>query len=246
MKGTDAPLGSVATADGRYYERNGRRYISVTNVLDHVVSKPVLVPWASKVVAEYAKGHPSADIKEWKKQPKIVKETAAQRGTDIHAWCESYFLNPQLAEANMPAEYEAECYGFIQAVQLHGIVPIAAEATVYSNTFSYAGTNDLFAYVTSLGGGVAQIDIKTGKGIYPEYALQLAAYRYGEFIGLPDGTDVPVPEAERCAILHVDHGVTHLIPVVAGPREFEVFTHAVQLATWLVEEAKHAIGKEIQ
>lgn len=245
MKGADAPAGSVATPDGRYYERNGRKYISVTNVLDHCISKPVLVPWASKVVAEYAVAHPGADIKEWKRQPKIVKETSAQRGTDIHAWCEQYFLNPELAMDNMPAEYVAECVGFVECIIRNGIVPLAAEATVYSDQHDYAGTNDLFGTCKSMGDIVIGADIKTGKSIYPEYALQLAAYRFADYIGLPDGTDVPVPKVQASAVLHVDHGRTRLVPVRAEMGEFYAFVCLVKGAKWLVEEAKTAIGKEI-
>ncbi len=245
MKGADAPRDSVATPEGRFYERNGRRYISVTNVLDHVITKPVLVPWASKVVAEYAKAHPGADIKEWKRQPKIVKEESAQRGTDIHAWCEQFFLNPELALAAIPPEYAQECVGFVEACERLGIHPIAAEATVYSDAFRYAGTNDLFATVAALGGATIQADIKTGKNIYPEYGLQLAAYRFAEYIGLPDGTNAPVPEVEGCYCLHVDFGRTRLIPMKAAAREFSAFIHAVELAMWRVEHEKDIIGKEV-
>ena len=48
------PLGSVATSDGRYYERNGERFLSVTNIIDKAMSKPALVPWAVKLCAEAA------------------------------------------------------------------------------------------------------------------------------------------------------------------------------------------------
>ncbi len=241
MKGADAPRDSVATDNGRFYEWKGERFISVTNVLDRVISKPVLVPWAAKLVAEYAKAHPGADIKEWKRQPKLVKETSADRGTVIHAWCEQFFLNPELALDSIPPEYAAECVGFVQAIEHHGIVPIAAEATVYSRAYGYAGTNDLFA---ELGGVPILADIKTSKRVYPEYALQLAAYGNAEFIGLADGTEVPLPEVQDSFILHVDHGTTRLIPMFVGQAEFRAFLNAVELASWLVNDSKNAIGKE--
>src|SRR5581483_7910276 len=51
---TDPKL-AVATDNGRYYRdpAGGPDLISVTNVIDTCVNKPVLVPWAAKVTAEY-------------------------------------------------------------------------------------------------------------------------------------------------------------------------------------------------
>ena len=243
MKGIDAPLGSVATDDGRYYEWKGERFISVTNVLQHTISKPVLVPWAAKLVAEFGKANPGLDIKEWKKQPTLVKDKASERGTNIHAWCEQFFLNPAAAVAAIPHEYSKECIGFIKAVERFQIVPIAAEATVYSRAHGHAGTNDFFGTIL---GQPAGADIKTGKNVYPEYALQIAAYSNAEFVGLPDGSEAPIPLTAKSYVIHVDHGTTRLIPLRSSPKEFEAFICAVGLARWLVEESKHVIGKEVK
>lgn len=244
MKGADAPRDSVATDDGRYYVWKGEKFISVTNVLDKVVSKPVLVPWAAKIVAEYAAAHPTVDLTEWKRQPAIIKEESAQRGTDIHAWCEQFFLNPELALANIPPEYRKECIGFVKCIEYHGIVPWAAECTGYNRAHGYAGTVDLFGHGRDF--GLSVLDIKTGKGIYAEYGLQLAGYRYSEFIGLPDGTELAVPETVGAYCLHVDGGRTRLIPMKAGPAQFEAFCHAVPLAEHMVQEFKSIVGKEIR
>lgn len=238
MKGSGAPRDAVATDTGRWYEWKGERFLSVTNVLDRTISKPVLVPWASKLVAEYAKTHPGADIKEWKQQPKIVKETSAQRGTDIHAWFEQYCLDPVEAEGNMPRMYVAECLGIIEAMRKHRIVPIAAEATGYNREHRYAGTVDLFAEVA---GEVWCIDLKTGKGCYPEYGLQISAYANAEFLGLPDGTEAPVPPATAFGVLHVQGMETKLIEFYLGEEEWEAFQAATKLGYWLVQSAREVM-----
>lgn len=260
------PFGSVATEDGRYYERAGERYLSVTNVLDKSLSKPALIPWAVKLCAEQAiatldevladgamppnphlprivKGQPV--MKEvdwptyWKSEHKRVKEASAERGTIIHDWAEAWVLGQ---EPDPPAEYVQECLGIMRAFEKYGIEPVAAECTVYNKTYRYAGTADLFAKVGAWGGAVACLDYKTGKNAWPETAYQLAAYRHGEFIGLDDGSDVPVPETQAGGVLHVDGAKTHLIPYRCGEREFEVFGHMVAVAYEAVEEMKNVMN----
>lgn len=48
------------------------------------------------------------------------------------------------------------------------------------------------------------IDIKTSKGFYPEYGLQLAAYRWADAIILPgDPRPYPMPQIDRTGVLHL-------------------------------------------
>lgn len=255
------PFGSVATDNGRYYERNGERYLSVTNILDKAMSKPALLPWAVKLTAVAAqetldyvlangklpktkptltrikKGEPyEAEVEWdvwWKAQHRLVKEASAERGSIIHDWAEAWVLGQ---EPDPPELYVTECLGIMQAFDKYGIKPIAAENTVYNKTHRYAGTADLFAEVGAWGGIVACLDYKTGNNAWPDTAYQLAGYRFGEFIGLDDGSDVPVPATEAGGVLHVDHGTTTLIPYRCGEREFEVFQSMVRVAYDVVEE----------
>jgi hypothetical protein len=74
-------------------------------------------------------------------------------------------------------------------------------------------------------------------GIFPETALQLAAYRNAEFVGLPDGSEQPMPKVDWCAALWVtDHGY-QLIPINAGHLAFEYF-----LAARLVHDFCKGVG----
>lgn len=258
-----SPLGSVATEDGRYYERHGKRYISVTNVLEKAISKPALVPWAVKLTAEAALAdfhaakadpqklatilsYPDTVTKpkvnpasEWKRKHTQVKDASADRGSAIHDWAEKWVLG--LEPDPVPGE-ELACVGIIRAFEKYGIEPLAAESTVYNNAHDYAGTCDLFATVAAFDGATAVLDYKTGKSAWPETALQLAAYRFGEFIGLPDDTDIEVPQASRAGVLHVRPTETVLIPYTAGVQEFTVFLNALSVARWVVEESGNVIG----
>lgn len=264
------PFGSVATEDGRFYERDGERYLSVTNILSKSIAKDALVPWAVKLTAEQARitldyvlehgKEPPLPVlppkengqhvidratkapktipnweTDWKREHGRVKDASADRGTIIHDWAEHWALGH---EPDPPELYVAECMGIIKAFEKYDIEPIAAEAVFYNKTHRYAGTGDLIARVGAWDNAIALLDYKTGKSCWPETAYQLAAYRFGEFIGLDDGSNVDVPETQAGGVLHVDFGTTHLIPYRCGLAEFEAFQHMTKVAYELVENMK--------
>ena len=156
----DFPLNSVATTAGRFYEWQGERFISVTNVLDQAKSKPAIVGWANKLTAEQAqltidyvlahgslppkptvtrirKGQPTPVQVDWptywKSEHTRVKDASAERGSIIHDWAEHWVLGHEPAP---PAGLEQECIGIMRAFEKYGIEPISTEATVYNRTFN--------------------------------------------------------------------------------------------------------------
>lgn len=252
-----SPLNAASNDDGRWYTWNDEKFLSVTNILSKSLAKEALVPWACKLTAiearktlDYVLKHgeePPLPVEkvlktktryvkdwetDWKREHTRVKDASSVRGNIIHDWAENWVLGH---EPDPPAEYVDECLGIMRAFEKYGIEPIAAEATVYNRQFRYAGTGDLFAKVEAWGGAVAMLDYKTGNNAWAETAYQLAAYRFGEFLGLPDGSEMPVPETQAGGVLHVDHGTTHLIPYRCGRAEFEAFTHMVAVAYEVVE-----------
>lgn len=233
----------------RIYTRDGVEYLSVTSVIAHL-SKPALIPWAVKLTAEAAledvqrHGVPTGAaaspvgkgrVAEWKRNWRKVRDASADRGSTFHDWAEHYVLGLQPPP---PPGLEQECIGFIRCLKENRIEPLSAEATVFNRMHQYAGTCDLFADVGVWGGATAALDIKTGRSTWAETALQLAAYRAGEFIGIPNGPEVDVPNTLAGGVLHVDHGITHLIPYRCGKEEFEVFCHLREVAQWVGNESK--------
>jgi hypothetical protein len=113
-------------------------------------------------------------------------------------------------------------------------VPIASEKLVYSSDHGYAGTADL---VGTLNGQLALLDIKTGRGVYPEYKLQLAAYAvaWGEMKG-------HFPEV--CANLHVrsDFAIKKVNTFTAAEllTLFQTFLAAKQLFEWQSDQTTSA------
>lgn len=88
-----------------------------------------------------------------------------------------------------------------------GAYIIATERQVWNLKVGYAGTFDLMIQIP--GGSIWVVDLKTGKGTYPEHAIQGIAYAMAEFVGQDNVID---PRLSR--ILHRANGVAilHLRP----------------------------------
>lgn len=169
---TDPKYAEQIPGKGRWYTHpvTGEMWPSVTNVLDTAVSKPALVPWAAKAVAEKAvnemprlvastmvhvcKPKRVADecgkcrdclTKELKREPNFVKDMAADLGTRIHAWADAKVLGKPIPHDPEVAPYGKQLLRFFHE---HGIDidtdVEATEATVVNRKVGYAGTGDLW------------------------------------------------------------------------------------------------------
>lgn len=81
-----------------------------------------------------------------------------------------------------------------------GAVVMGSEFQCWNLTEGYAGTADLMVRFGD--GSLWIVDLKTGKGVYPEAALQLTAYLMAEFIGADDVVDERMTE-----LLHAVSGI---------------------------------------
>lgn len=143
---------------------------------------------------------------------------------------------------------------------------VAAEATVFNRAEAYAGTLDAIiriptdALLEALGGAAPDwlearpvadwpewvtliVDYKSGRAVYPEVALQLAAYRRAEFIAGADGiTELPLPDIDGGAVLHLTpRGYTFRL-VDCGPGAFESFRFAREVYRWAIDRSRTALG----
>lgn len=139
---------------------------------------------------------------------------------------------------------------------------VATEASVYNRSQRYAGTLDaileLDLDVVELFGLPWDppadgrpfvrllVDWKTGRGVYSETALQLAAYANAEFLGLPNGQEAPLPEIDGTAVLHVRPEGCGFVPVDAlDPEVFRSFLFVREVFRWLETKAKEVLGTPI-
>jgi hypothetical protein len=190
--------------EGRFYELpDGTKLPSVTTLLS-AIAKPALINWASygardatiaaaRAIYEASDGDISpasfeaALRKTLGKRPAHLAKSdeALDIGTLVHARIEAE-TRRELGEAvELPEIPETDVDGTPHPAwnalasyhhwrMDHDVKPIAVEQRVYSVELGFAGTCDLVAYVD----GVLTIaDYKTSKAVYPEYRLQIAAYR---------------------------------------------------------------------
>jgi hypothetical protein len=105
-----------------------------------------------------------------------VRDTAAQRGTDVHALAEHWVQTKEVPQGD---GYEESLRNFIETEKVR---PLEAETLVGSRKFAYAGTHDLIARFPRLD-SIGLIDYKSktkplkGKAsAYEQHHLQLRGY----------------------------------------------------------------------
>src|SRR5688500_18560214 len=109
------------------------------------------------------------------------------------------------------------------------------ESLVANLTHGYAGTLDTAGRIHRIGFEPTNvlIDIKSGGYIGKEMALQLAAYRYAEFVGYPGSLQRdPMPRIDATLILQLRPDGYKLIPMETTPAEFDAFLAALRLLNW--------------
>lgn len=242
-----SPQNAISTPDGRYYQwKDDPLYMSATNALD-CMRKKALEYWGPKAVAEYVADNmatiravltesptamtKAAAIDLMKRSPYRTSDEASGIGSLIHEVAEARALG-------LPTpEHEDKHERFIRSLDmfLEDWQPefIQTEMTVYNRRYGYAGTLD---GIMKAGGTTYLFDWKTtkpgrqGHGIYPEAALQMAAYRYAEFAGLPNGTEMEMPEVDECVGINLRPAKYTVVPVTADEAVFKAFLHVLQVA----------------
>ena len=186
---------------GRHYRVEGfdGLFPSVTTVLD-VINKPALVPWARNTALESVEtalmkrtGSQEAITPEWvsqviaeaRRRPEQVRDQAADFGTQAHVAIDQIV---QGMEPQIPPEMELVINNFAEWRRDSNLDIKLTETMVFSAKYRYAGAMDAIAYRE---GSLIALDWKTSNGIYPEYALQVAAYAKA----LEEMTGNPVTEA---------------------------------------------------
>ena len=144
------------------------------------------------------------------------RDAAGDRGSLVHAQAEDLVLEHARESSRLTLEgatvrpWPADIAGYQRSFEawIADYRPefLAAEASVFNRAQVYAGTLDAIVRVHLPDGStlVVIVDYKSGASLYPEVALQLAAYARAEFAGAPDGvTELPLPVIEAGAALHL-------------------------------------------
>jgi hypothetical protein len=115
------------------------------------------------------------------------------------------------------------------------------ECSVISYRWLYGGTVDLIAKV---GAGRWLLDWKTGSsGVWPETALQLAAYAHADvWIDPTDDEESPLPIIDHAAAVWLRADGYDVIPVDIGDDTFRSFLYCQQVAKFVRADRSMTIG----
>lgn len=237
------PLGAFRDSEHRYRWNGGDILPSVTTIGKVLDKSGPLVGWAKRITAEAAVSH-AAEIEGWVKMAGAAgaadlltkaadykRDTAADLGSAIHNIADRIVTGQQYSVSP-----EQEPFVTAYAAFLTEWAPRfrLVEAMVFHLRHAYAGTLDL---VCDLDGETWLLDIKTGKGVYADYALQLAAYGFAEFVGYTgDPTEYAIPRIDRFGILHIRPELYpagyRIFPVAVDRETFDAFLACRQLFDW--------------
>lgn len=144
-------------------------------------------------------------------------------------------------------EEELDCAIAVEALLRQQIAAVlAVELTVFSPRFEYAGTLDLWAMGRDRMNYI--LDWKSGRDVYPEHAVQLAAYANAEYAvvnkrrlaGRGEAWNGKLTawgpaKAQRLAIAHVRPDGATLYPVNYSSRLWHAFRAAAFVKLWQLD-----------
>lgn len=217
-----------------YKDATGRKVPGVTTILSNGLPKPALVRWAANTAAEYAVNNwdalasqPVSDrLNAIKDAPNASKNAAALRGTKLHDAAQQL---QETGTVDVDPEQLPLVENYLRFTDEWALQAEHVESAVYSVLHGYAGTLDLIGTLTD--GRRWLLDLKTSKGVYGDMALQLAAYRYAQYLSPGGDTDdIPMPQVDAVGIVHVRADGYDLVPLTAGPAEHKAFLYIAQVA----------------
>lgn len=192
--------------------------------------------------------------------PDYVKDEAGKLGTGIHLLADMQARGESgFQTSDQEAPYVVAFENFLRWLRSQGAEIVSSEKMVWSVN-GYAGTYDLIVRMplptapsinpsldTALNllelpqSELWLLDIKTSKGYYPEYALQLIAYGYADQIIVADNPDgYPMPHIHRYGVLHLrpelypDTGY-RLVEYPLVEKDYIAFLAALELYQWKQE-----------
>ena len=234
---------------GHSYTLNGDPLNGVTKLIGDGYPKPALINWAANVTADCA-------LDRWdelahlprSERDKIIRrarwdhlDEASQRGKQAHDLIMRYARGE---EVEPPEALEGYFRAYEQFAQDWQPKELLIEASVVSIEYRYAGTPDVICDL--IDGQRWLLDYKTGgKGIFPDYALQLAAYRYADYVVTYNGQLEPMPRVDATGCVWIQDGLYELVPVDAGPDTFAAFGYVQQIADFATADRGRVVGEAL-
>lgn len=263
---TSIPTVGLHRTSDHIYVWNGVPHPGVTGVISVLDKSGPLIGWAKRITAEFAVDHiewvqesiklvgREQTVNAIKSRAQAEKDAGAALGSRIHILMEAVFRGktPEITTEELPYVVAGKLWRSDFQPEL-----VSLERAVLNLTDGWGGTFDIIARI---GGETWLIDIKTNKGstykgiytgVYPETALQLAAYSRAEFIAkIGDPKRYRFPKIDRFAVLHLRPDA----PYEKGYRfyeydvtdsEYSAFLAALELTRWRRSREKGVVGESV-
>jgi hypothetical protein len=244
-------------------DAGGERVPGVTTLVGGGLPKPALLNWAGEATAEYAvdnwdsltKLSLTERLKKIKGGRYEKRDAAGNRGTQVHKLAERLIAGEQVVVPDELAGYVQSCVHFLDDFQLRAV---HVEAVVYSESRRHVGTLDLIADVLlpdlpeydaiprdDEGFARGLLDWKTSKsGIFGDVAMQLAPYRFSEYLIDADDAVLDMPEVGFCAGIHLRPDGYSFVPLLCGEDQYRDFLYIQQVAR-IVDSLRDLVGAPI-
>jgi len=161
---------------------------------------------------------------------------AAERGRTIHMHADALLRGEEL---DIPDDDVAIVDTFLRMAEEWHLEPTNLEAMVISPRWRYCGRLDFLGFAN---GTPALLDWKTGRsGVWPETALQLAAYRHAELIVGADGVESAMPHVELTAAVWLQDDRYELVPLNTEQDVFRSFLYALEAYRFTQRERSELI-----
>jgi len=250
-------------SEGRHtYALDGHRVPGVTTVIRNATNKPALPPSAAKETALWAAANVEAltpmGTDSWVRAATAAYRDAwgasAKRGTLLHDAARQLVagepLEPVDAEGvQWPDDVIRSAEMLARFMDEWDAQPVIAERPVFHEAHGWAGTLDLVADLRD--GRRWLLDYKTGKtGVYPEMAMQQAAYRHATHYQGVDTTtgelvDLPMVPVDRAGVVWVRPDFYELRPVRADDAMYQVFLAMLPVSRWTEWPREETVGEPI-
>lgn len=244
----------VVFTGGRFhrYTLDGEKVPSVTTIRN-VMDKPGLLRWSAKLAASWAATN--RDTLELLGEQAWVdmaagaadraRDESMDTGTRLHQLAEALLYGDPLPERDdegreHPPELlrmAEQAARFLDAWQ---VVPICHEAIVFHEEHRWAGRLDLVGDLSD--GRRWLLDWKTGQtGVWPETALQLAAYAHATHIQVGEHVQL-MTHCDAAGAVWIRPDSWQLIPVEHGDQTYAAFRTCQQLLEWSRGPGKQSVG----
>lgn len=236
---------------------SGEKVPSVTSISGLLDKSGFLVPWSAKLAAEWVAPNIEAlaalpddrtRITVIKEQAKLLREGNRDIGSLAHNTIEAILAGE---DVKVDPKVQPQVNGFLEWRDEFVQQVIVVEATVWSYAHKFAGTLDLGVVLKD--GTLALVDIKTGKDVHEDAALQIRALAGADTI-ISTAGELPNLPWQAGGVLHLPQPVLTATgklsvrgkwsyrPIVLRDQEWETFLALRRALRWEKEEAGLAIG----